>query len=446
MTNENYTIQVLAVVNGKNTKGTLTLSLDKYEFNGTQQPINWEKASCTKGTTKVKSFIFSSEKPNVAICTPDHRSPAFVMEQAQINEFVAKVAELGERVKQIRIAEEAERESKIAAENAALKAAQEELVRKQAFEEKMRREEEERKRLEAEEKARHQEEERKRLEAEEKARHEAEERKRLEAEEKARHEAEKRKRLEAEEKARREEEERKRLDAEEKARREEERKRLEAEEKARREEEERKRLEAEEKARYEEEESKRTKIEMQQKEIAKKAGEKSMGKTISSKIPDGVLYAPGAEPAAIKNRIDRLFEKLDGAYPDKVVIGLHKDHKKWGETVTELYRQLGYPDGNAFLTAYGYSVGTGASGRPSSVDPDAIIAQLKKLYPEGTSMSSGDLQKAHPDIPWKSLQNKSNEYFGMTLTKYLAKEGILTSGRAIGPSGISDEKEATELV
>lgn len=171
-----------------------------------------------------------------------------------------------------------------------------------------------------------------------------------------------------------------------------------------------------------------------------------MGNNTSSKIPDGVLYAPGAEPAAIKNRIDRLFEKLDGAYPDKVVIGLHKDHKTWSETVTELYRQLGYPDGNAFLTAYGYSVGTGAFGRPSSVDPDAIIAQLKELYPEGTSMSSGDLQKAHPDIPWKSLQNKSNEYFGMTLAKYLAKEGILTSGRAIGPSGISDKNETTELV
>ena len=62
------------------------------------------------------------------------------MEQAQINEFVAKVAELGERVKQIRIAEEAERERQIAAENAALKAAQEELVRKQAFEEKARQE------------------------------------------------------------------------------------------------------------------------------------------------------------------------------------------------------------------------------------------------------------------------------------------------------------------
>ena len=72
-----------------------------------------------------------------------------------------------------------------------------------------------------------------------------------------------------------------------------------------------------------------------------------MGNTISSKIPDGVLYAPGAEPAAIKNRIDRLFEKLDGAYPDKVVIGLHKDHKKWGETVTELYRQHTLSCGNS---------------------------------------------------------------------------------------------------
>ena len=37
-----------------------------------------------------------------------------------------------------------------------------------------------------------------------------------------------------------------------------------------------------------------------------------------------------------------LFGKLDSAYPDKVIVGLSKDHKKWGETVTELYRELGY--------------------------------------------------------------------------------------------------------
>lgn len=171
-----------------------------------------------------------------------------------------------------------------------------------------------------------------------------------------------------------------------------------------------------------------------------------MGKTIKGKIADGVLYVPGEEPEAIKKQINRLFEKLDVAYPDKVITKLNTDHKKWGEKVTELYRQLGYPDGNAFLTAYGYSMEKNVSGRPSSVNPDAIISQLKKLYPEGTSMSSSDLQKAHPDIPWKSLQNKSSEYFGMPFTKYLAKEGILTSDRAIGTNSISDEKGVAELL
>ena len=43
----------------------------------------------------------------------------------------------------------------------------------------------------------------------------------------------------------------------------------------------------------------------------------------------GVLYSPGNEPEKIRKRIDRLFEKLDSAYPDKVVTRLHVDHKKW---------------------------------------------------------------------------------------------------------------------
>lgn len=49
-----------------------------------------------------------------------------------------------------------------------------------------------------------------------------------------------------------------------------------------------------------------------------------------------VIYTPGNEPENIRNRIDRLFAKLDEAYPDKVICGLNKDHKKWGETVTQL--------------------------------------------------------------------------------------------------------------
>ena len=63
------------------------------------------------------------------------------------------------------------------------------------------------------------------------------------------------------------------------------------------------------------------------------------------------IIPKGSEPEKIKKRMDTLFAKLDSAYPDKVIRSLQKDHKKWSETVRELYRLLGYPDGNSFLEA-----------------------------------------------------------------------------------------------
>ena len=138
-----------------------------------------------------------------------------------------------------------------------------------------------------------------------------------------------------------------------------------------------------------------------------------------------VIYRPGNEPESIKQKLGRLFEKLDAAYPDKLIIGLYQDHKHWAETITELYRTLGYSSGNEFLSAYGYKTVTGAQGRPSTVDPNAVIEQLKTKYPNGTSLTVSELQKDNPDIPWKSIMNKSNEFFGMTFAKYLAKEGII---------------------
>lgn len=65
------------------------------------------------------------------------------------------------------------------------------------------------------------------------------------------------------------------------------------------------------------------------------------------------IIPKGKEPSSIKKRLDILFPKLNQAYPDKKISGLYKDHKKWGEIVTELYRALGYPDGTSFLEAYG---------------------------------------------------------------------------------------------
>lgn len=85
-----------------------------------------------------------------------------------------------------------------------------------------------------------------------------------------------------------------------------------------------------------------------------------------------------------------------------------------------------------------------AGGRPSSTDPSSIIADIKAKYPNGTSLTLTELIKENPDIPWKTLQNKSNEFFGMPFSKYLAEVGILTSTRAT--AGLSDASQVEELI
>ena len=145
----------------------------------------------------------------------------------------------------------------------------------------------------------------------------------------------------------------------------------------------------------------------------------------SSRIPDKVLYSPGEEPERIRARLDRLFEKLNSTYPDKVIVGLNKDHKKWGETVTELYRQLGYSDSSSFLNAYGFS--TNRTGRPSD-DPMEVIEELKRRYVAGATCEKlADLVAENPDLApkFRNLANQADKFFGMTLGKYLLQEGIL---------------------
>lgn len=143
------------------------------------------------------------------------------------------------------------------------------------------------------------------------------------------------------------------------------------------------------------------------------------------------IIKPGTEPENIKKRIKTLFEKLDGAYPDKHIVGLHNEHKKWGETVTDLYRKLGYPDGKSFLEAYGYTyankINTEHNGRPSN-NHQEIINQIKEKYPNGSEYSSlNELMTNIPELSGKikTLRNKSQELFGMTLSDYFLSIGIL---------------------
>ena len=140
----------------------------------------------------------------------------------------------------------------------------------------------------------------------------------------------------------------------------------------------------------------------------------------------GVLHTPGNEPENIKKRLATLFAKLDGAYPDKVIEGLNRDHKKWGETVTELYRLLGYSSSKNFLMAYGYTMADNKGGRASN-NNDELIAEIKRRYPDGAPFTSvAQLKEANADIApkIKSLENAAKKLFGMSLKEYLVSINV----------------------
>lgn len=152
-------------------------------------------------------------------------------------------------------------------------------------------------------------------------------------------------------------------------------------------------------------------------------------------------YLPGAEPENIKCNLQKLFSKLDSAYPDKRIIGLTAEHKKWAEAATALYRTLGYPDKKSFLEAYGYTYLQKAGGRPATVDPKAVIRALQEKYPDGSPYTKvEELFSENPEYQpnLKTLKNVSTEVFGMPLGQYLKTIGLL-QGKP--PAGKPDKKE-----
>ena len=146
----------------------------------------------------------------------------------------------------------------------------------------------------------------------------------------------------------------------------------------------------------------------------------------TSALTEGVLFKPGEEPADIKKRIDTLFEQLDGAYPDKVIVGLHKEHKKWGETVTDLYRKLGYKSGADFLTAYGYKMSDDKGGRPK-VDYSILIDAIKNRYPNGAEFKTAiEFLEANADLPnLNTFKTDAPSIVGMTFGKWLKSIGLM---------------------
>ena len=140
----------------------------------------------------------------------------------------------------------------------------------------------------------------------------------------------------------------------------------------------------------------------------------------------GVLYPIGKEPENLKSRLDTLLSKIDAAYPFKIVFGLQKDQKTRAETLTDLYRKLGYPSGRALLRAYGFTIAEKIFS--GNNDYNKFIDLLKQKYPDGSTFKSvSEIAEACPelDIKWKSWQNNAIKLYGMSLKDYLGSIGVL---------------------
>lgn len=150
------------------------------------------------------------------------------------------------------------------------------------------------------------------------------------------------------------------------------------------------------------------------------------------------LYKPGEEPEALAKRVRSFLAKVDEYYPDKRVEGLHNAHKKLGERLTGLYRELGYSSGEEMMRAYGYEYIQKADRRDKGTRISELIAELKKRYPNGSGFSSVlELKNANPDLSGtiSSLQIKKDVFI---------EAGIL-SGTVL-PTAEDFEAKCSELL
>lgn len=162
-----------------------------------------------------------------------------------------------------------------------------------------------------------------------------------------------------------------------------------------------------------------------------------------------VMYTPGNEPDIIKSKVTNMLNRLNEYYPDHIIPrGLQNDHKNLSKTISGLYQWLGYDSAGEMLTAYGYQYNVAEGGRPSNDYEELINLLVEKYKDIPKPKNMGELIFDNPEHKGalKTLQNKANEVFGMSLKKYFDQLGLF-AGRAGGttyaPRAVSqDKKEA----
>jgi len=157
---KNYSVEVTVCENGKYNKGTLTLFIDEYVFGKSRTSVDWEQTTCEQGITKVKSFLFSADKPFVIFKYNGKESQQFILEQANMDALLTKVEEYSaylknKREEQLAQKRRAEEEKRRAEEEKRQQEEKENRIREEAKrkaeeEFRLKKEEEERRKKEEE--------------------------------------------------------------------------------------------------------------------------------------------------------------------------------------------------------------------------------------------------------------------------------------------------------
>lgn len=153
----------------------------------------------------------------------------------------------------------------------------------------------------------------------------------------------------------------------------------------------------------------------------------------------------------VKRKTENVLRRLEQYYPDHVIPGrLERDHKSLSSDISEVYRLLGYENRKEFLNAYGYTYETPVGGRPSQDFQPMLDALIEKYRDREKPSAMGVLLFENPEYkgPLKSLSNKAQELFGMSLAKYFQSIGIMAekgAPRARAASSAGREETAAGL-
>lgn len=164
-------------------------------------------------------------------------------------------------------------------------------------------------------------------------------------------------------------------------------------------------------------------------------GTGASGAPVSLGDKKGFGEPPATRPASRKLTLDERRERaiadLKKYYPNGKVARLDADHKKLGERLRELYKELGYPSRQELIKSFGFEMPDSKGGRPSTVNLEEVFEELERRYESRPVPSSiTELVNENRDLArkLKTLQSRlsrEGDARGATLGKELAARGLI---------------------